>query len=335
MTGGSARFSEDRLSSLSPVVPDRQECLSSKRSCPPRVSLCIVSWNVRDDLVTCLESLVDAASGVQAEVIVVDNASADDTAEVIRRRFPDVRLICNEANRGFAAATNQAMAAASGEYLLLLNPDTILPPQALGELLTVADAHPEAGIVVPKLLNADGSLQQSCRRFPTPAAALFRHTILGRLFPRNRWAAEYVMAEWGHEELREVDWASGACMLVRRDLYEAIGPLDEGFYWGSEDVDYCYRAHAAGRKVLYAPRPAIVHRIGASTNQAPVRTILRFHRSMRRLYRKHMARSAIDYAAVWLGVWLRAGLLVASWELRNLYARLVAALRGNRGGSSG
>jgi len=295
---------------------------------PIRISVCLVSWNVRDDLVACLDSLADAAPGVAHEAIVVDNASTDDTVTVLRERFPQAELIENRENRGFAAATNQAMAAASGETLLLLNPDTLLPPNALSELLHVADAHPEAGLIAPKLLNPDGSLQPSCRRFPTVGAALFRHTLLGRLFPRNRWAAVYVMAEWGHDEVREVDWASGACLLVRRDLYETIGPLDEGFFWGSEDVDYCYRARAAGRQVLYTPRPAIVHRIGASTNQAPVRTILRFHRSMARLYRKHLAPNVVVYALVRVGISLRAGVLIGSWWLRNVYTRLVLAVRG-------
>jgi GT2 family glycosyltransferase len=296
----------------------------------PRLSLCIVSWNCRDDLAACLAGLADAAAGVDTEVIVVDNASSDDTEDLLEQRFPSVRLIPNATNRGFAAATNQALAEASGEYLLLLNPDTLLPPGALGELVVFADANPDAGIVAPKLLNADGSLQQSCRRFPTPAAALFRHTLLGRLFPRNRWAAEYVMAEWEHGEAREVDWVSGACLLVRRDLYETIGPLDEGFFWGSEDVDYCFRAHRAGRKVLYTPRPTITHKIGASTNKAPVRTILAFHRSMLRLYRKHMAHSVLDFAAVTFGVTLRAGLLIASHWLRTAHARLVLLFRGSR-----
>ncbi|MBM3502040.1 MAG: glycosyltransferase family 2 protein [Armatimonadetes bacterium] len=294
----------------------------------PRLSVCIVSWNCRDDLVACLASLADAAPGPGTEVLLVDNASTDDTVDVVETRFPRVRVIPNARNRGFAAATNQALAEASGEYLLLLNPDTVVPAGALRELVAFAEAHPEAGIVAPKLLNPDGSLQPSCRRFPTPTAALFRHTLLGRLFPRNRWSSEYVMADWGHEEPREVDWVSGACLMVRRDLYEEIGPLDEEFFWGSEDVDYCYRTHRAGRKVLYTPAPAIMHRIGASTNKAQVRTILNFHRSMLRLYRKHMARGVLDFAVVAVGVSLRAILLVASWGLRTAHGRAMGALRG-------
>ncbi len=297
---------------------------------PVRISVCIVSWNVREDLLACLHSLIPAAKGVPAEVIVADNASADGTVDVVRKRFPEVKLICNESNLGFAAATNQAMAAAGGQFLLLLNPDTVLPEGALGDVLEAADAHPEAGIVAPKLLNPDGTLQHSCRRFPTPAAALFRHTVLGRLFPNNRWAAEYVMTDWLHDEVREVDWVSGACMLVRRELCEEIGLLDEGFFWGCEDVDYCLRAHRAGWKVVYTPRPAIVHRIGASSDQRPDRTVIDFHRSMLRLYRKHFARTWLHAAVMWVAVWLRAGLLIGSRHARVAWERLLRAL-GRRG----
>ncbi len=291
---------------------------------PDQLSVCIVSWNVREDLLSCLRSLRGAEGDIRAEVIVVDNASTDGSVEAIRHRFPHVKLIRNNENRGFAAASNQGLAAAGGELLLLLNPDTVLPPGALVELHQAAAQDPGAGIIGPKLVNPDGSLQHSCRRFPTPMAALFRHTFLGRLFPRNRWSAEYVMADWDHTEPREVDWVSGACMLIRRNLYEAIGPLDEGFFWGSEDVDYCFRARRAGRQVLYTPRPAIVHRVGASTNRVPIRTLLRFHRSMHRLYCKHFARNWLEAAIIGAGIGARAVLLIASWWLGQVAARAIA-----------
>jgi hypothetical protein len=286
-----------------------------------QVSVCIVSWNVRDDLLTCLDSLRAGGAGLSTEIIVVDNASTDGTVEAIRQRVPEVQLIGNEDNRGFAAASNQALAAATGDFLLLLNPDTIVPPGGFAELDRFARDHPEAGLIGPKLVNPDGTLQHSCRRFPTPMAALFRHTILGRLFPHNRWSAEYVMAEWDHVTPREVDWVSGACMLVRRESYERVGPLDEGFFWGSEDVDYCFRAHRAGWQVLYTPQPVVVHKVGASTNQVPVRTFVRFHRSMYRLYRKHFARTVFDAALIWLGVVLRAALVIGAWHLGQAVTR--------------
>ena len=277
-----------------------------------KISLCIVSWNVRDHLLACLNSLVDASRGCPIETIVVDNASSDDTVALLRERFQHVNLIANNENRGFAGGTNQAMAQARGDYLLLINPDTVLPEGALRELLAVAEAHPEAGIVAPKLINPDGSLQHSCRRFPSVAAAVFRHTILGRLFPNNPWTTDYIMSDWAHDELREVDWVSGACFLVRRELYEQIGPLDDRFFWGSEDVDYCYRAHQAGYGVLYTPTPVITHIIGSSSSQMPVRMIIHFHRGMHRLYRKHMAPNVVAYGLASVGIVLRAGLQILS-----------------------
>jgi hypothetical protein len=274
------------------------------------LSIIIVSWNVRRDLEVCLRSLRDN-SDCPHEVIVVDNASADDTVQMLQG-YPEARLIGNADNRGFAAANNQGLAVARGAWLLLLNPDTIVPPGALRALLDFAHAHPEAGVIGPRLLNSDGSLQYSCRQFPTIRAAMFRHTFLGRLFPHTQSMCDYLMCDWPHDQPREVDWLSGACMVINRRAYEQVGGLDEGFYWGSEDVDYCTRMHQAGWQVLYTPQPAITHAIGRSTDQAIIPTIIRTHRSMQRLYAKHLARNGLERLIVTIGIWLRAGLLLAT-----------------------
>lgn len=279
------------------------------------LSMVIVSWNVRNDLRACLESLRQNAE-VPHEVIVIDNASRDDTVPMLQADFPAVRLIANSDNRGFAAANNQGLQIAQGPLLMLLNPDTLVPPGGLRVLVDFANAHPEAGVVGPRLLNSDGSLQPSCRRFPTVWAAFFRHTIFGRWFPNVHWMREYLMCDWGHDEPREVDWLSGAAMLIARAAYEQIGGLDESFYWGSEDVDYCYRMHQAGWKVLYTPTPAIVHAVGRSTDQVIIPTIIRTHRSMQRLYTKHLARNAVSRALVTAGIWVRAFLLIITVWLR-------------------
>jgi GT2 family glycosyltransferase len=215
---------------------------------------------------------------------------------------------------------------AQGAWLLLLNPDTVVPPGALRTLMGFARAHPEAGVIGPRLLNPDGSLQYSCRSFPTITAGMFRHTFLGRLFPRVRSMRSYLMCDWDHDSVRAVDWLSGAAMLIRRTAYEQIGGLDEGFYWGSEDVDYCYRMHAAGWTVLYTPEPAITHAVGRSTDQVPLTTIVRTHRSMARLFGKHLARNAVHRALISAGIWVRAGLLLSSVWLR----RQIAAWRRRR-----
>jgi GT2 family glycosyltransferase len=280
---------------------------------PVDVSICVVSWNVWEDLRRCLESL-RLSPEVTQEILVVDNASSDGTPQRLREAFPEVRLIENSTNRGFAAASNQALAAATGRYLWLLNPDTLVPPGGLAEFLAFADQHPEAGIIGPQQRYPDGRLQASVRAFPTIRAALFRGTPLGVLFPRAAPMRDYLMSDWDHESVREVDWVSGAAMLIRRECYEQIGPLDEGFFWSSEDVDYCWRAHEAGWKVLFTPRPAIIHAVGRSRNRVRTRTILRQHRAMYRLYRKHLARSLPLALLVGAAIWLRAGgFLLRSW----------------------
>jgi len=275
------------------------------------LSICVVSWNVEHDLANCIESLREGAAGIDSETLLVDNASSDGTAQMVRDRFPAVHLIANSENLGFAAANVQAMQMARGRYVLLLNPDTLVPPHALGELIQFADAHPHAGIIGPKLVYGDGSLQHSCRSFPTIAAALFRNTFLGRIFPKADASATYLMQDWAHDTVAEVDWVSGACMLVRREAFEQLGQLDTGFWWGAEDVDYCWRAHKAGWKVLYTPTPVITHLVGRSTDQAVLATVVRHHRGMYRLYSKHVARNPLSRCLVWLGVWLRAGAFIA------------------------
>lgn len=292
-----------------------------------RLRIIIVSWNVEDDLRVCLRSVCAGSRQDEYEVWVIDNASSDGTVAMVREEFPQVRLVCNEENRGFAAANNQGLADADADYCLLLNPDTIVPEGGLEELLAFADAHPQAGVIGAKLVNPDGSLQYSARRFPTVRAAIFRNTAFGRWFPGAHSPQEYLMTEWDHNDARIVDWISGACMLIRREALAAIGQLDEGFFWGSEDVDYCFRARSAGWQVMYAPEPVIIHAIGRSTSQAVVATILRTHYGMQRLYRKHLARKPMTRSLVFIGVWLRAGLLICSHCVRLVVARMRSLLR--------
>ena len=298
----------------------------------PDVTICIVNWNVREDLRQCLLSLRANLSmgGVTAQTIVVDNASDDGSVALLGAEFPEVELIANADNRGFAGANAQAFAVARGRYVLMLNPDTIMPPDGLNTLIAFADAHPKSGAIGPKLLNRDGSLQHSCRRFPTITAALFRNTILGRLFPHAHAAEVYLMADFDHIHEAQVDWVSGACMLIRKEALDQIGGIDTGFFWGSEDVDLCWRLHKAGWDVTYTPQPAVMHIIGRSTDRVPVATVVRTHRSMYRLYSKHLAHNFVSRGLVWLGVWLRAGLLILSWELRRYMSLLRSALQRRR-----
>lgn len=252
------------------------------------VSITICSWNTREDLLACLCSLEKAREESVFEVIVVDNNSEDGSPDMVAERFPWVRLERMSRNLGFTGGHNHALAIRQAPHAFLLNSDTIVHPGALRTLLDYNAQHPDAGIIGPKLLNPDGTLQLSCRRFPNPLAALFRNTPLGRLFPNNRFTREYLMQDWTHEEAREVDWVSGAAFLVRGEVIDRVGTLDPEYFMFCEDVDWCFRTWKAGFKVLYLPQCVITHAIGRSTDKAPNRMIGRFHRSMLRFYMKNM-----------------------------------------------
>ncbi len=271
------------------------------------LSISIVNWNTRDDLRRCLESLPGGASETSLEVFVVDNASTDGSAEMVEAEFPHVRLLRNPENRGFAHANNVALRQSTGDYLLLLNPDTLVRDGALDTLVAGMEAHPEAGIGGAKLLNSDGSLQYSCRRFPTFATGLFRNSALGKLFPGNARVRDYLMTDFDHASVTEVDWVSGAALCIRRAVLEQIGLLDEIFFMYCEDVDWCYRVGQAGWKVLYFPDAVITHIIGRASDQAVERMVRAHHHSMGLFFDKHYA-SAMPAVLRWvpkLGIWAR------------------------------
>ena len=289
----------------------------------PQLSVTICSWNTQTDLRACLQSL----EGTEAEVIVCDNNSEDGSPEMVAREFPWVRLLAQRANLGFTGGQNLMIEGRRAPHALLLNSDTVVHPGALEGLTAYLEANPEVGIVGPKLLNPDGSLQPSCRRFPNPLAALFRNTPLGRLFPNNRFTRDYLMKDFQHDRPMEVDWVSGAALLARRELIEKVGILDPEYFMYCEDVDWCWRAWKAGYKVTYLPSSVITHAIGRSSDKVPNRMIGRFHRSMWRFYRKNMLPEIalplrpFALAAAGAALGLRAGLFIASNKLDRLRER--------------
>lgn len=244
------------------------------------LSVCIVNWNTCQDLARCLESLQRDQGPLEYEVWVVDNGSRDGSVQMVQKQFPGVHLLVNSTNVGFSAANNQALRACRGRYAFLLNPDTVVHEGSLGRLVGFLDRHPEAGVVGVKLLNPDGSVQYSCRTFPTVGAVIFRGTLFGWLFPRNRATRDYLMQDWPHDQVRRVDWVSGAGMAVRRSLWERIGLLDERFFMYCEDMDFCRRAQEAGWSVYFFPGAVVTHIIGRSSDQNLTAMILQFHRSM-------------------------------------------------------
>jgi hypothetical protein len=285
------------------------------------LSVVIVSFNARDYLRRCLGSLYEHTQGVAYEVIVVDNASWDDSAQMVESEFPQASLICCSANQGFAAACNRGIAQAKGESIVLLNPDTEVADDAFALMVAYCREQPQVGILGPKLLNSDGSLQLSCRRFPSHLTGLFnRQSVITRLFPRNRFSSRYLMSDWNHDSIADVDWLSGACMLLRRQMLDDIGPLDEGFFMYIEDVDICYRAHQGGYRVVYLPQAVVTHHIGRSSDTLPNRSILQWHRSMWRYYRKHMLSNFVVDGLTLAGIGARCGYQLVLQNGRRLLA---------------
>ncbi len=290
------------------------------------IAVIVVNWNAKDDLRACLQSLARTSEpAVSSETWVVDNASTDGSADMVRAEFPEVHLVVNEANLGFSRANNQAVALSQSRYVFLLNSDAFVHPHALREMTAYADAHPEAGVLGPRVLNPDGSLQYSCRRFPTLGAGVFRNTYLGRLFPRNKYAQDYLMTNFDHLSTRSVDWVSGCAMFIRRALLGTIGALDERFFMYCEDVDFCLRAGQAQAQVAYVPQAIVTHAIGRSSDKNADRMIWEFHKAWFEFDKKrHPQATALRRLAVWSGLWLRAWVRIAK---RRLAARRLARTR--------
>ncbi|MEA3337514.1 MAG: glycosyltransferase family 2 protein [Chloroflexota bacterium] len=261
------------------------------------LSIIIVSWNVCDLLRRCLDSLLGSddlfvgerseAGTWQAEVIVVDNASDDQTVEVLHRDYLWVRVVANMENRGFTRANNQGLEASSGRYVLFLNPDTEVAPSTIGRLLHYAETHPEVGIIGPQLRYGDGSIQSSRRRFPSLSTYFLESTILQRWWPRNKVLQRYYMLDRPDDAISQVDWIVGACMLVRRQVLDAIGGFDEGFFMYSEELDLCRRAVDAGWQVVYFPEAVLTHYEGKSSEQIAAARNIHFYSSRVRYVQKY------------------------------------------------
>ena len=291
------------------------------------VSIVIVSYNGRDFLRRCLASIYQHTQDIDFEVIVVDNASQDGTPEMVMGEFSGVLLVRRSSNAGFAYAVNQGIAVARGRTILILNPDTELTGNMLPPMLAYLQEHADIGILAPKLLDADDSLQLSCRAFPGFTTALFnRYSVFTRLLPRNRFSARYLMTNFDHSTIADTDWASAACWLLPRLTFEKVGPLDEGYFWSIEDVDYCQRVHRACLRVVYFPQVSLRHHIGASSATLPSRTIIERHRGMWRYYQTYLrpqgrvAAPLVD-AVVRMGIMLRSGTQLALHGLRRTVGR--------------
>ncbi|MFH1428813.1 MAG: glycosyltransferase family 2 protein [Candidatus Margulisiibacteriota bacterium] len=252
-----------------------------------KLSIVIVSWKVKELLNKCLESIKEECLANGYEVFVVDNNSMDGTIEMVMDDYYWVKMIASIANMGFAAGNNMALEQVRGEYILLLNPDTEVKSGALRTLINFLDTNPEAGAVGPKLLNPDGSLQPSCKTFPTISTFIFNSLFLDIIFAKSKIFGRYEMSWWGHDDLREVDQPMGAALMVRKSVIQKIGFMDKRFYMFFDEVDWCYRIKQAGYKIYFTPEAEIIHHGGQSIKSAEMSMSYHWHRSLKRFFNKH------------------------------------------------
>ena len=301
------------------MLPHRQVCLVNREEpttpaapdpVPPQVAAVLVTYESAADLPGCVESITRAAPAGGVDVVVVDNASRDGSAEVARAL--GLKVIENPGNEGYARAMNAGAAASSSAWVLALNPDTRLTPDALVRMLATGEADPAIGCVGPDLRNPDGTAYPTGRRFPSLAVGGL-HALLAPVWPGNPATRHYHMAGSDRSRPTQVDWVSGACMLLRRSAFEAVGGFDGGYFMYFEDMDLCMRLAQAGWRVLLDPIAKVEHAGGNSTRKAPYRKVINHHRSSLRFYCRRFARDPRILLAplVAAGLALRAAVSLA------------------------
>jgi GT2 family glycosyltransferase/glycosyltransferase involved in cell wall biosynthesis len=252
------------------------------------IDIVIVNYNSTDDAARAIESIIGTSDGVVPNIVVADNGSSD-RHEGLEQRFPQIQLVLNKKNLGFSKAINQALRKCHADYIVIMNPDTFVINGFFAEVLNYLENNKEVGVVGPKIFDADGSVQGSARRFPTPWSYAFgRKSPLTRIFPNNRLTQKEFMCFdcHGTQEI-PVDWVSGACMVIRREVFDAVGGFDERFFLYWEDTDLCRRISAAGWRIVYYPEAEIKHLVGVSSSKSPVISICHFHHSCFKLFEKH------------------------------------------------
>ena len=266
-----------------------------------RVSIVIVSWNVADKLRDCLHSVQTTTKGADVEVIVVDNASSDETLAMLSGEFPHVGVIANQTNVGFAKACNQGIEVSSGQYVFLLNPDTVLMPGTVATLSRYLDTHPSVGMAGPKFLSPTSETQFACaRRFPTLWSEwLLTALALDKVPGLGTWLSRRLLYSYDYDTNTPVDTLSGGALMVRREVIERIGRLDERFFLTYEDTEWCHRAHEAGYDIVYLPEATLIHYHGESRRKSPKSSVLRGVESATRYYQSvHGPVSAVLYKMI-------------------------------------
>ncbi len=277
------------------------------------MAVIVCNYNTGQYLSRCLRSAAESCGDARLEVVVVDNDSRDGSAVQAVRASPEVRLIQNPSNRGFAAAVNQGIRATTAPFVLLLNPDAEILAGTLGGFLKIARERPNAAAIGPVVRDPDGSIYPSARKVPTVMEAL-GHCFVGPFRPDNRFSRAYTMADWGRRSERQVEWVSGSCMLLRREALERVGLFDERFFLYVEDVDMCRRLRGAGWDVLFSPELEVVHVGGVSTGRSR-RMTLEHSRSIYKYFVKYRAASGWEIGLrplAWTALRARAALV--SWR---------------------
>ncbi len=291
----------------------------------PQLSVVVLSWNTRELLRACLRSLEDDIPCAPREVIVVDNASADGSADMVESEFPDVVLLRNTENRLYAEGNNQGARAASGRYLCLLNSDTEVRPGALDSLTRFLDQNASYAAVAPKLVNPDGTVQYACRKLPSLIDPVLQSTSIGKV-PPGKWLTNWQhMAYFDHEHSRDVAQPPGACLILRRDEFSSMGGLDESMSLFYNDVDFCRRLWNRGRKIRYFAAAEVMHHRGASTRTYHWRERnAMFIRNRAQYFRKHYGRLGDRWMRIVTRLWSLENRLRIALGPRNLRAKRIA-----------
>lgn len=285
----------------------------------PDLSIITVPFRNKEKVRVTLDAAFKSKGSISFEVIVVDNDSRDGTAEMVAKEFPQVKLIRNE-NNGFAKGNNRGIRESSGRYILLLNPDTAVQENTLQKCVEKMDSDPMIGILGCKLIKEDGTLDLAARRnIPNPWNSLARFSGLAKLFPKSKMFADYNIGSKSADEEQEVGSVVGAFQMIRREVMDKIGMLDEDYFLYGEDLDWCYRCHVAGYKVLYYPEVFTYHYKGQSSNKTPYIALHAFHDAMWIFYKKHYSKKYPFFMnwLVWLGVWGRFVVLLIVNFFRN------------------
>lgn len=270
----------------------------------PDLSLVILSWNTKPLLRECLTAVREGRGGLGVEVVVIDNASHDGSADMVAAEFPEVILERNAENRGYAGGVNQGLRRASGSRVGLLGSDTRVAPDALPKMAAFLDDHPEVGAVAPRLVNPDGTLQHACMRFPSLTTVCYWDTPLQALFPRARELQRYQMKDWDHRGTRRVEQPPGTCLMLPRDVLDELGPMDERLWLFFNDVDWAMRLARLGYELWYLDEAEVVHHLGGSTRHY-ADFAAEWHRNRIRFYRKYwhglgtfLTKSVLVYVAL-------------------------------------